>query len=146
MKRWHKSFAVLFVCLLSFGSIGYLGIQHVEKVAYEQNEVTFTDFPLPQNSHIESITAGQDGNFWFTLSILQVGNTYGTPPDIGRITPSGTISLFPLPSINEVPGSITTGPDGNLWFTEAVASPDGQSAIGTIGRITPSGVISKFAL
>jgi streptogramin lyase len=60
---------------------------------------------------------------------------------IGRITPSGTISEFPLPPSNQ-PGSImlvfgiTTGPDGNLWFTES----------GKIGRITPSGTISEFLL
>jgi len=30
---------------------------------------------------------------------------------------------------NGVPGGITRGPDGNLWFTQSVA--------GKIGRITP---------
>ena len=33
---------------------------------------------------------------------------------------------------------ITTGPDGNLWFTEEVA--------GKIGRITPHGVVTEFSL
>jgi virginiamycin B lyase len=32
---------------------------------------------------------------------------------------------------------ITTGPDGNLWFTENVA--------GKVGRVTPSGTITEFA-
>ncbi len=35
------------------------------------------------------------------------------------------------------PIDITTGPDGNLWFTESGASQ--------IGRITPTGVITEFA-
>src|SRR5271166_4442544 len=36
------------------------------------------------------------------------------------------------------PDLITTGPDGNLWFTEGLAS--------RIGRITPLGVVSEFAM
>src|SRR5258707_787378 len=37
---------------------------------------------------------------------------------IGRISPSGQITLFPLPDANCSPKGITTGPDGNLWFIE----------------------------
>jgi len=35
------------------------------------------------------------------------------------------------------PASITTGPDGNLWFTEVT--------LGQIGRITPAGVVTEFS-
>ena len=38
---------------------------------------------------------------------------------------------------NSAPQSITTGPDGNLWFTE--------SASNKIGRITPAGVVTEFS-
>ena len=65
------------------------------------------------------ITAGPDGNLWFT-------NLHGA--SIGRITPSGTISNFTDPSIS-FPAWIASGPDGGLWFTS-----DGYN---TIGRITP---------
>ena len=105
--------------------------------------MTFTDFPVPQNTNVESVTTGPDGNVWFTLFQLQVGPTYGMPSDIGRITPNGTISLFPLPSTNEIPGAITTGPDGNLWFTDTSGTSTNNSSI---GRITPSGGITEFAL
>ncbi len=138
MKRWSNPFALLVICLLPFGYLGYLGIHHSEKAAHAQNLVTFTEFPLPQNSILDSITAGPDGNLWFTLFRL----TYGTPSDIGRITPNGTISLFPMPSTNNIPGSIITGPDGNLWFTDN----SGTTVSSSIGRITPSGVITEFAL
>ena len=37
---------------------------------------------------------------------------------IGRITTAGVVTQFPLPAGN-TPTSITAGPDGNLWFTEA---------------------------
>lgn len=44
MKRWHTPFAVLVVCLLTFGSIGYRGIQHFGKAAYANG--TFTPIDL----------------------------------------------------------------------------------------------------
>jgi streptogramin lyase len=40
---------------------------------------------------------------------------------------------------NTRPEHITTGPDGNLWFTEG----DGSTR-GAIGRITPLGVVTEF--
>jgi virginiamycin B lyase len=47
----------------------------------------------------------------------------------GRITTSGVITLTPTPSAKSSPTDITPGPDGNMWFTEA---------IGNIGKITTS--------
>jgi virginiamycin B lyase len=47
-----------------------------------------------------------------------------------------TISEFPVPTPGSQPAGITTGPDGNLWFTETVANQ--------IGRITTAGVIKEF--
>src|SRR5438270_7258815 len=54
------------------------------------------------------ITTGPDGDLWFTEDLLS---------EIGRITPSGTITNFPIPSDFTGNLGITTGPDGNLWFT-----------------------------
>lgn len=45
---------------------------------------------------------------------------------IGRITPVGAITEYPLPTYSSSPLAIAAGPDGNLWFTE----------YGKIGRIT----------
>ena len=79
-----------------------------------------------------AITAGPDGNLWFTD---------GGARAVGRITPTGTITEF---TVGLKPDSalrvIATGPDGNLWF--AVASPSAPA----IGRITPSGMITEFSL
>jgi len=47
-----------------------------------------------------------------------------------------SIIEFPIPTNNSQPHGITSGPDGNLWFTEFVASK--------IGRITPDGTITEF--
>ncbi len=86
-----------------------------------------TEFPIPSGNSPGDITAGPDGNLWFT--------EYDAIK-IGRITPAGMVTEFPIPTANGYPLRITAGPDGNLWFTE-------QSA-GKIGRITPAGVITEF--
>src|SRR2546422_8481106 len=86
-----------------------------------------TEFPLARG--VTGITAGPDGNLWFTELN---GNR------IGRITPTGVITEFPLPTANSGPQGITAGPDGNLWFTEFNGN--------RIGRITPTGVITEFPL
>jgi serine/threonine protein kinase len=88
----------------------------------------FTEFSLPDsNSSADGITAGPDGNIWFA-----------DPPgnQVGRITPSGAITMFPIPTSNTRPYQITAGPDGNIWFSE--------SNTNQVGRITSSGVITEF--
>ena len=84
-----------------------------------------TEFPIPITSSGPSsspvgITAGPNGNLWFTEAR---GN------QIGRISPSGTITEFPVPTAGSYPGGIAAGPDGNLWFTEQGGN--------MIGRLTP---------
>jgi serine/threonine protein kinase len=87
---------------------------------------SITEFSV--GSSPEGITAGPDGNLWFTEDI---GN------QIGRISPGGTIKEFPVPTVGDEVG-ITAGPDGNLWFTEDIGNQ--------IGRISPSGTIKEFPI
>jgi len=88
-----------------------------------------TEFLIPTaSSGPEGITAGPDGNLWFT--------EYNTSK-IGRITPTGTFTEFPIPSAPSFTQDITAGPDGNLWFTE------GNNKI---GRITPTGTFTEFSI
>ena len=121
--------------------------RRVEALEPRQLLSAVTTLPVPgadpgswdgTSSHI---VAGPDGNEWFT-----------DPTDnaIGRVTPQGKVTLFPLPSQAadggdgssdfipnaQAPTDIVVGPDGNLWFTEN--GTDG------IGRITPGGVITEF--
>jgi len=62
------------------------------------------------------ITAGPDGNLWYT----------GFRDRIGRMTPLGVVTEF-SEGISGGPylGGITAGPDGNLWFTEYESLPPG---------------------
>ena len=72
-----------------------------------------TEFPVPTaNADPYGITAGPDGNLWFT--------EYGGSK-IGMINPTThAITEFPVPTANAGLDGITAGPDGNLWFTEAI--------------------------
>src|SRR5215469_4962652 len=72
------------------------------------------EFPIPTaGSAPTAITAGPDGNLWFTEA---AGNK------IGRITTHGSITEFPIPTAGSTPEGITAGPDGNLWFTESLGN------------------------
>ena len=94
----------------------------------------FTEYPIPTDTQPETIVAGPDGNLWFTE---YRGNK------IGRITPTGQIDEFAVPTggagpYGAGPHGIAPGPDGNLWFTERLGTK--------IGRITTDGVITEFPI
>ena len=101
-----------------------------QTITLQSAPVAFTEFPIPSAGVSPvHITAGPDGNLWFTE---------GGGNNIGRITPAGAITEFPVPTARPSTEGITPGPDGNLWFTEYF----GQK----IGRITPAGLITEFPL
>ncbi len=78
---------------------------------------------------LSDAAAGPDGAVWFTEESAN---------RIGRISPEGEISEFPVPTPDSHPHSIALGSDGNLWFTERFA--------GKIGRITPLGIITEYPI
>ncbi len=91
------------------------------------NGNVITEYPVPiANASPAGITKGPDGNVWFTEA-----NTH----QIARITPSGTVTEYGIPTAG-TPWDIVTGPDGNLWFTELFGHK--------IGRITPTGTVTEF--
>jgi len=82
---------------------------------------TISEFPIPTASSVPvDIASGPDGNLWFTESYLG--------KNIGRITPSGAVTEFP---VGGAQGAIAAGPDGALWFTP-------------VSRITTAGVVTSF--
>jgi virginiamycin B lyase len=109
-----------------------------------------TEFPTPDggNEFLRGITTGPDRALWFTDSGSCVDPACDFLHDgrIGRITTTGQVTEFPVPSTLGDPWEITLGPDGNLWFTEIgdYFNPDNPANVANIGRITPSGVITEF--
>jgi uncharacterized protein (TIGR03437 family) len=101
---------------------------------------TITEFPLPANGNFPDqcssgdaeplrIAAGPDGALWFTES---------NSNKIGRITTSGSITEYCIPTAGATPQGIAAGSDGNVWFIESTANQ--------VGRITPSGSITEFPI
>jgi streptogramin lyase len=88
-----------------------------------------TEFTLPSARAVpEEIASGPDGNVWFVELVVN---------SIGRVTPDGVITEFPIPysSSSSYPEGIVSGPDGNVWFTDETA----------IWQLTPGGVFTQFA-
>ena len=84
------------------------------------------EFPLPAGEgYINGLVLGPDGNIWFSL---------GLPAAVGRITPTGTITIFRTPTLNSLPFGLAVGPDKQIWFAERNAD-----AIGAIPTSAASG-------
>jgi virginiamycin B lyase len=93
---------------------------------------SFSFFTGPSVDYPFEITAGPDGNLWFTNG----GDGSGDQGSIGQLTPGGIITTFSGPGVAH-PKFITSGPDGNLWFT--------NSTTPSISRITPGGAVTNFS-
>ncbi|WP_200948561.1 MULTISPECIES: hypothetical protein [unclassified Bradyrhizobium] len=88
-----------------------------------------TEFALPDpNAQPFGITTGPDGALWFTEAscVRKRGSRCVIGNKIGRITTTGLVSEFAVPSDGSGPHSITAGPDGALWFTEYYGSRVGR--------------------
>jgi streptogramin lyase len=90
---------------------------------------TFRTVPPDDLNHFpKRITAGLDGNLWFTES----------PNRVGRITPLGDVTHFTVLTPDSGPWGIVCGPDGNIWFTEEASR--------SIGQVTLDGVVTEFPI
>jgi virginiamycin B lyase len=112
------------MCLGPDGAI-WFGEARTAKIGRIASDGTITEFST-QGSPAYQMTAGPDGNLWIA---------YGG--GVGRLTPTGQFTAFPLPEAGNVI-DIAGGPDGGVWF----ADHDGKR----IGRITPAGDITLYPL
>lgn len=92
-------------------------------------EVTQFELPGP-GSFPTRLALGPEGNVWFTEM---------QEDKVGRITPTGSIQMFQLPS-GARPLEIVLGADGNLWVTRESDDP------AALARIDPSGQYTEFPL
>src|SRR2546428_3056414 len=120
------------------GNIWFLDSGHY-KVGRLTAVGAVTEFNLPANvGGPVGITVGPDGNLWITTAALGQGR----PDWILRMSFDGKVTPFQAGVGDGVSGTspqrITTGPDGNLWFTEAFSN--------RIGRMTPAGTLTEFPL
>lgn len=78
----------------------------------------FTSFPVPEAPEIFGITYGSDHNLWAAW------NFAGGGAGIGRMTPTGTWTSFPLtdPAGAAAAYGLCTGSDGHLWVSDVSGS------------------------
>lgn len=117
---------VLSVCLGPDGAIWFTEWK-AAKIGRIGSDGTIREFALPNGqSTAGSITPGPDGALWFSLSSA-----------IGRITTTGAVTLFSLPSPVDG-GELTAAPDGAIWFLDSPAA--------RIGRMTLAGSVTEYAV
>ncbi|MBV9648495.1 MAG: hypothetical protein JO043_13595 [Candidatus Eremiobacteraeota bacterium] len=109
----------------------YIGDESTSIVRVTQSGAA-TTIPIPSgdNTAIDGMGLGPDGNVWFAEF-----------SHIAKVTPSGKVTEFAYPPSlgpNQY-GGVTAGSDGNVWFA--------QSSANAIGRIVPStGTITMFTI
>ena len=92
-----------------------------------------TEYSLPNGSGPWGITKGSDGNLWFTEQVGQ---------KIGKITTQGNITEYPVSVC--CPISVTTGPNGRMWFT--VSYDNGDVDTSYIGKSTLQGKTTLYPI
>ncbi len=86
---------------------------------------------------ISNLIAGPSGDLW--VGISSTGNTAAAAID--RIEPGGSVRSFPVPGNGSGGGAVltlTTGPDGSVWFLAVFNTTDA-----VIGNVTPAGRVSE---
>ena len=118
-----------FSILAAWGAFSSMsaGLSLVSAPVEAASAITEYPIPTPGRNPFEIVT-GPDGNLWFTESAFD--------GDIGRITPSGVVTEFPVAAIDKPsnPGPLTAGTDA-IWFRENS---------GTIDRMTPDGHVNQY--
>jgi streptogramin lyase len=84
-------------------------------------------FTIPSGDHPSGLTLGPDNNVWFVES-----------NHVGKITKTGVITEYALPTTGADSGAVTTGADGNLWFTAHTTRK--------IVKVTTGGTVTEFSL
>jgi virginiamycin B lyase len=91
------------------------------------------------NGQVVQLTAGTDGNVWFTDDIGKIGN----------VTPAGTVTEYAVPQYARSPYGHTYGivaaPDGTYWFTygHMTSFPNYTCRL---GHSTATGTITSYEI
>jgi len=117
------------VALGSDGNIWFSEI-NVDNIGRITPSGTITEFPITKAGCPTRVALGSDQNIWFALGC---SNGY-----IGRITTSGLITTYAIPTVHGGPNGITSGPDGRLWFTE--------QNVDKIGATTTTGSFTEYQI
>jgi virginiamycin B lyase len=130
-------------------STGFPNAQSNGKIGRITPAGQITEFALPDPNDIPNgIVAGTDGNLWFITSQISNASVPSSDGKIGRITPQGHITLFPLPATHgaTVAIAVASSPDGNVWFIIQAAPGSSSPPTYSIGWMTPQGQLHQMAI
>ncbi len=102
----------------------------------------------PRNTQTTDITAGPDGNLWFDVD--QIAGASVMPDGyVGRITPTGIVTLFEVPGGGQ-PEGIQVGGDGNLWSRIAASEASsgclpGYTPTAGLVMVTPAAAVTELS-
>lgn len=121
---------------LAYGSDGdmwYAGWSTSSSNKHSVGKITpsgvFTNYQLPTSyGYAQDITAGPDGNLWFTTPGIY---------SIFKMTTSGVMTQYVV-GVGSWPYAITAASDGNLWYVTGLT--------GKVGRITPAGTFTEYTV
>jgi virginiamycin B lyase len=167
------------VCASAAGAI-YFTEYNTSRIGRIGSDGAFASFSIPPGRGPWACAADAEGNVWFT----EWANFNG--PTLGRLSPSGVISEYPMPTdasgppdaivvtpdgvialigtrmtangvftayatggvpddVSVIPGDLTVGPDGSLWFTQKYYANDGTLS-GSVVRVDQNGQITKYSV
>ena len=106
----------------------------VARVAPTPPNGVVTAFNIPGDGAWDIVT-GPDRNLWYTAP-------EGNESTVGKITTAGAFTPFPVTDAGDQLG-ITVGPDGALWFAQAVGNNIGRMT--TTGQFTTLGGLTAAA-
>jgi streptogramin lyase len=119
-------------------------INLIGRITMDGQITTFSTPSQSKDAGFQDFCVGPDNAIWYTWvdSFTDPSKVTGR---IGRVSPSGQIQEFTVPY---APGSIASGADGALWYSEFASSSSGNDLTrkGYIGRITTAGVASELPI
>src|ERR1017187_324827 len=106
---------------------------------------SLAQFSLQYGKDAVGIVAGPDGNLWFTETDDTCGCPGGevpAPVAIGRVTPGGSITEYPIPH-NFSAAGIIVGPNRSLWYVGGSSTGVGRATLqGTLDEVSTQPVIN----
>ncbi len=100
------------------------GLERV-RTSFDGGAVTVEEYQLPPGHEPLGITTGADGNVWFVDRRVD---------SIGRLTLSGKLTEFAMPTKGLSPEFITTSHAGSVWY----------GSYATFGRVGVDGTLTEY--
>jgi len=120
----------------------------IGRITMDAQITTFPTLSQDKDGGAHDLCVGPDNAIWYAW-ISSLNEPAKFTGRIGRVSSSGQVQEFTVPY---APGSISSGSDGALWYSQLAYSTSGDRAgtlatlKGSIGRISDAGVASELPI